>query len=183
MTNFKTKVKFYIHKIVTDLQKFADRKWYPILIGLLAALDNFIIIVPTDGILISSAMLTPKRWITLAFSVAIGSTLGALLLALFVETQGLQLINEFYPHLDSSSSWIMTRDFFSQYGLVVVFIVAVTPLMQQPSVILASLADTPLTHLALVIFIGRFLKFLLFTYLGVHAPQLFNKIWSSRNKL
>ena len=79
---------------------------------MLAALDNIVIIIPNDGILISSSMLTPRRWFTLAFSVAIGSTLGAIILAAFVETQGLEWILEVYPGINETKSWIWTEDFF-----------------------------------------------------------------------
>lgn len=87
-----------IHQRVRDyirlLQRFVDRTWYPPFIGFLAALDNIVIVIPNDGILISSSMLTPKRWFVLALSVAVGSCLGALVLAAPVELQGLPLILE-----------------------------------------------------------------------------------------
>jgi membrane protein YqaA with SNARE-associated domain len=72
------------------LQRFVDRTWYPPFIGFLAALDNIVIVIviviPNDGILISSSMLTPKRWFVLALSVAVGSSIGALVLAALVGT-------------------------------------------------------------------------------------------------
>lgn len=166
-----------------SLQRYTDRFWYPPFIGLLAALDNLVIVIPNDGILISSSMLMPKRWLILAFSVAVGSTLGALALALLVELQGLPWILQIYPGLNETASWKWTTDFFDQYGVLLVFAVAVTPFVQQPAVILASVADTPLWTLAAAVFGGRFIKFLIMAYVGSHAPKLLGKLWGLKGEL
>lgn len=173
----------YIRQTIKTMQKFADRLWYPPLIGLLAALDNIVVIIPNDGILISSSMLIPKRWLGFAFAVAVGSTIGAMALASLIELKGLPWILELYPGLNESNIWQVTDRFFKDYGLLVVFAVAITPLPQQPAVILASLAATSLTQLALVIFIGRFLKFIVMAYLGSHAPKLLTKLWGVKDEL
>lgn len=176
-----------LHKIISgyvkSLQRFADRFWFPPFIGFLAALDNFLIVIPNDGILISSSMLTPKRWFFLAICVAVGSTVGAIALAYLVETQGLPWILEIYPEINETKTWILALEFFEKYGLFLVFAVAVTPLVQQPSVILASLAGTPFLELAAVIFIGRFIKFLIMAYVGSHVPRLLTKMWGIKSEL
>ena len=172
-----------IQRAVKSLQEFADRSWYPPFIGLLAAIDNLILIIPNDGILISSAMLTPKRWFLLALNVAIGSTIGALGLAALIELLGLPWLMGFFPGLHDSTTWKLTEEFFHQYGLLVVFAVAITPIMQQPAVILASLAETPLLQLCAVIFVGRFIKFQIMAYVGSHAPQFLNRMWGLKGEL
>ena len=165
------------------LQRFVNRVWYPPLVGLLAAADNFVVVVPTDGILVSSTMLKPKRWIGFASSVAIGSTVGAILLAAFVESHGLPWILDQYPGLSETRTWVWSAEFFERYGLLLVFGVAATPLMQQPAVILASLANTPLMKLAAVIFLGRFLKYLIMAYVASHAPNLLRKMWGVKGEM
>ncbi len=172
-----------IRRWVQILQRYVDRVWYPPLIGALAALDNLVIVIPNDGILISSSMLVPKRWFILALSVALGSTLGAMVLATLVESQGMPWILDLWPGINETKNWALSMQFFEQYGLLLVFAVAITPLMQQPAVILASLANTPLLHLAVVIFTGRFLKFLFMAYLGSHAPRLLKRLWGVGSEL
>ena len=169
-----------IARYTKSLQNYADRFWYPPLIGFLAALDNLILIIPNDGILISSAMLTPRRWAILALFVAIGSTLGAIGLAALVEFQGLPWILEFYPGIEKTSSRVWAEEFISKYGLLFVFGIAVSPLLQQPAVILASLANTPLLELAVAIFLGRFIKFLVMAYIGSHTPRLLTRVWGPK---
>lgn len=179
MNSFRQKISAYVQVI----QSFVDRIWYPQLVAFLAALDNLIIVIPIDGILISSSILTPKRWITLATNVAIGSTLGALILASLVEYLGLPWLLGIYPSIDESLTWIWTEKFFRQYGLLLVFGVAVSPIMQQPAVILAGLANTPLLKLAMVIFAGRYIKALVMAYVGSHTPRLLDKMWGVKGEL
>ncbi len=175
--------KIKIQQLITRLQSFADRVWYAPFVSLLAALDNFVLIVPTDGLLISSSMLRPQKWLYFALLTAIGSTIGALLLALMIEEQGLPTLLKYYPNLDQTKTWSLVYDFFQKYGLLCVFVVSALPLIQQPAVIIASLALTPYYKLGLVIFAGRFLKFIVFAYIGSHAPKLLNKIWGLKDEL
>lgn len=176
---FHEKIQAYTRK----LEKYADRAWYAPLIGLLAILDNIIIVIPNDGILIASAMLIPKRWALFATSVAIGSTIGAVVLALLVEYQGAPWVMEFFPAIDNSQMWIWSKEFFDQYGLIVVFVVGLSPILQQPVIIMAALANTPLYKLAAVIFLGRFIKYFVMAYLGSHSPRLLKKIWGIETEL
>jgi membrane protein YqaA with SNARE-associated domain len=169
--------------LIKFLQRYTDRFWYPPLIGFLAALDNLVVVIPNDGILISSSMLIPKRWFGFALSVAIGSTVGAMVLASLVESQGLPWILEAYPGINETKSWAWSVEFFEQYGLFLVFAVAVTPFVQQPAVILATLANTPLLELAAVIFLGRFIKFLIMAYVASHAPAMLAKMWGIKGEL
>lgn len=181
--NKKEKLKIYISKQVKILQKYVNRVWFAPFLGLIAALDNIFLIIPNDGILISSSMLSPKRWFWLALWVSIGSALGALALAALVEINGLPWIIELFPGINESNYWKHTHDFFDKYGMLVVFLVAVTPLVQQPVVILASLAEAPLNKLVAVIFVGRFIKFLIMAYVASHAPKLLSKMWGVQGEL
>jgi membrane protein YqaA with SNARE-associated domain len=168
---------------IKRLQTFADRLWYGPFIGILAALDNFIVIIPNDGILISSAMLVPRRWFWFALCIAIGSVIGASSLAAFTQYHGLPWVLDIFPGIDQTETWTWTVKFFEEYGLLLVFAVAVTPFVQQPAVILASLAGRSLFHIALVIFVGRFIKFLAMAYVGAHTPKLLTKIWGMKDEL
>ncbi|HRK02199.1 MAG TPA: hypothetical protein PLH57_05995 [Oligoflexia bacterium] len=168
---------------ILRFQGYADRFWYPPLVGVLSLLDNFVLIIPNDGILISSSMMIPKRWLALALSVALGSTFGALILAALVEYQGLPWILNLYPGIGETKVWAWSFKVFDAYGLFIVFVIALTPLMQQPAVILASLANTPLPKLAAAIFAGRFLKYLFLAYLGSHAPEFLGKLWGLKGEL
>lgn len=176
-------LKRHIRKKIRHLQLFADRIWYPPLLGFLAALDNLILVIPNDGLLISSSMLTPRKWLVLAINVTIGSTLGALALIIVVKSQGLPWILEIYPGVDQSQIWLWSLDFFQRYGMLLVFFVALTPIAQQPAVMLASLAQSPTQELCFVIFSGRLIKFIFLAYLASHTPKLISKLWGVQREL
>lgn len=165
-----------VHAWLEALRRHGDRPWYgPALAGL-ALVDVFLVFVPTDGIVVSSAMLTPRRWFSIAAWVTLGSTAGALLLAHLVQAHGLPLILHYYPGLETSSTWTWTTTFFDRYGLYLVFLIAASPLMQQPAVILAAAAREPLVPLTVVILIGRLLKFGVVAWIASHAPNLLKRL-------
>ncbi len=165
------------------LHSWVDRSWYSAVLLVLAASDNFLLVVPTDGILVSSTILAPRKWWRFALAIGLGSTLGAVLLAAAIELYGIGLLDSVFPDLDQSQTYQITQKFFIQYGLFVVFLVAISPFFQQPAVILAALANTPLLELGVVIFVGRILKFLLIAYIGSHAPRLLSKLWGVQGEL
>ena len=176
-----------LHSLMTEylklLQRYADRFWFAPLIGFLSALDNFVIVIPNEGILISSSMVIPKRWFIFALSVAIGSTLGALALVALVELQGLPFILKIFPGINETSLWAIMLKLFESYGLVFIFFVSITPIAQQPSIILASLANIPLFKLAAAVFLGRSIKFFILAYAATHAPRFLSKIWGVKKEL
>lgn len=173
----------WIKPLILKFEHYSDRAWYPVLIGFLAAIDSFIVIIPTDGILISSVLLQPKRWIRFATAVTVGSTIGALALAAVIKHQGLPLIQNYWPELMTTKSWIWTELLFDQYGLFVVFGVAATPLMQHPAIILSALAGESLLALTAVILLGRSFKYLFLGWVAAKAPQYLMKIWGLKAEL
>lgn len=172
-----------IKKYVKKLQRFANRIWFPPLLVLLAILDALIIIIPTDGILISSSMLMKRRWIPFALSVAIGSTIGALILIYFVDAYGMEQILSFYPGVNQTDFWKLTLNFFNEYGLLLVFLVGVTPLSQQPALIIAALSSITILPLAMAILISRLIKFSIMAYVASHTPRLLKKFWGVKNEM
>ncbi|MBY0415893.1 MAG: hypothetical protein K2Q18_17100 [Bdellovibrionales bacterium] len=168
---------------IRRLQKYTNRKWYLPLVSLLSLLDNFLIVIPNDGILISSSMISPKKWHKFAVAIAIGSSIGAIILAYFVEIHGLPFILDLYPGIEGGQIWKWTEKFLEHYGLLFVLIVGLTPVMQQPVVILASLANIPLLDLGLAVFISRLIKFLVMAYIASFAPGYLRHFWGARKEL
>lgn len=161
--------------MIEKLRFFVDRIWYPPLLGLLAFADVFVIVIPTDGILISSSMLRPKRWLSLAAAITIGSTLALIALAYFVEKEGLPWVLHLYPGIEETSAWAHADSFINRFGLIVVFCLAASPFFQQPTVILSALANTPIIEISVAVFLGRALKYLFLSYAASHAPRLLSK--------
>lgn len=173
----------WIRRQVVMMEGFSDRIWYPFVIGVLAGLDNLIVVVPTDGILISSILLQPKKWLRFALAITIGSSLGGLVLAYLLQIHGLPLIETYYPSLLLTKSWMWTEKLFDSYGLIVLFVVAAAPVMQHPAIVLTALSGEHLGKILVVMLIGRSLKYLFFGFISAKMPAMLGRIWGVRKEL
>ncbi len=166
-----------LKKMIKKLFRYANKIWYAPLLGLLALLDALFFFIPTDGLLVSSSMLTKKRWFLLGLSVAIGSTLGGLVVIYLIEVFGIDLFHQYYPEMFKTTIWFKTEEFFNLYGIVVLFFIGLLPITQQPALILAGLSNTPLLPIFFSLLISRILKFLFMAYIASHSPKYIKKIW------
>lgn len=177
------KYHLVIRKIARRIQRYANRIWFPPLLLFLAAIDVLVIIIPTEGILISSSMVIKKRWMLFALFASIGATIGSLILVYLVDHYGLQKILEFYPRLDQGNVWKWTLNFFNQYGLLVVFLVGLTPFSQQPVLAIAAISNISIFPLASVILVSRIIKCSTIAFIATRTPRLLNKLWGVKNEL
>lgn len=175
MKNFD--LNTFLKKMTKKLFRYSNRIWFSPLLFLLALLDAFILVIPTDGILISSSMIAKRKWPIFGISVAIGSAIGAFLIVWGVEVYGMEIILKFFPKITETLVWIKTEEFFKQYGLFVLFFVGITPFSQQPALILAALSKGAFLPIFIIILVSRVIKFLIMSYIASHTPKLLNKLW------
>lgn len=169
--------------LIRRLQKHARRWWYAPLVAFLAFIDHFMIIIPTDGLLVSAVLLNPKRWVSTTLIVTLGSSLGALALAALIEWHGLPLLLQISPGIDQTQAWSWTDRFMDEYGMLAVFAVALSPFMQHPAVALASLANVPLAKIFGVVFLGRIIKYSIVCWVASHMPHLLKRLWGMRDEI
>lgn len=164
------------------LQKHMDRPWYLPAVALLALADIFIMIVPTDALLVTAVLFKPRRWWWAATLVALGSSLGALVLAGAVQWD-LEGLTQLFPSLFESPSWKGTDAFLEKYGIWALALFAAGPLPYQPAVVLVALSGASLPEAFLATFLGRGGKYYLLAYLASHAPTYLEKFWSVRKEM
>ncbi len=164
------------------LQKHMDRPWYLPVVALLALADIFIMIIPTDALLITAVLFKPKRWWVAATLVALGSSLGALILAGFVGWD-LDALTRLFPSLFESPSWKGTDAFLERYGAWALALLAAGPLPYQPAVILCALSGMSLPETFLATFLGRGGKYYVLAYLASHAPKYLEKFGGVRREM
>ena len=158
------------------LERMVDHwLFYPGL-ALCCALDVFVFIVPTDGLVVSSTLLRPQRWKLIALVAAVGSALGVVGLAALVKWKGAQVIALFFADFLHSASWHSTEALIDQYGPGALALIALSPLPLQPAAILTALTHVSLLGILLAAFVGRGAKFLFFTWACTHAPRLLRGI-------
>ena len=145
-------------------------------LGFASFLDTFLLFIPSDGLLVATLLANPQYWLFSAISITLGSVFGSICLAHIVQTYGLSFISEIYPSLETSTAWLSAIHFFEQYGDPAIFLTAISPFTQQPTVILAALAKIPLKEIALWLLAGRFLKYLFIAYVTKFLPEFIKKI-------
>jgi len=152
-------------------------------LAVLIASDMFVFVIPSEGLLMSSSMLQPKKWLHYSFAGATGTAVGAWLFGLLARLLGESWLLNRYPSLFQSHTWIWSVEFFDQFGLWVVLATGLSPFPSHPSVVLVALGHSSLLAMAAVLFLGRLAKYILLTYLASHAPRKLGKLWGIRREL
>lgn len=170
----------WIGVAIHQVQKF----WFPPLLGLLAGLDNFLFVIPTDGLLIAAVIAAPKRALAMVLWCAAGSVGGAYAFAEAVYQFGPQVLDWVLgDSLQTSSAWKWSQEWFSQYGTWAVFGIAALPLIHHPILSMAILAKVPSQSIAGAMLAGRLLKYSLMAIVAVRAPELLKKIKPIRDEM
>ncbi len=173
----------FVNRWTARLQHYGKRWWYSPLVGFFAFIDLFILVVPTDGILITAVMNAPKRWFYTAICVTIGSSVGAVVLAYLITLYGDQIIWTLFPHIHESKTWVWTEHLMNRYGTWAIFIIGLSPIIQHPVIILAALARVPLDALFFAMLAGRAIKYSFLSWVASHSPKLLNKLWGVKREL
>lgn len=165
------------------VESYVEKPWYPALLGFLAFIDYFIILIPTDGLLITSIMAAPRRWLSIGIAVSIGTTLGAAAFAITVHHLGNPFIDWLTPGIREHALWRASDGWVDKHGLWAMFGIAAMPIFQHPAIAIAALAQMPLTKMILAVFAGRSLKYFAFSWLSSHAPHYLFKFKSVRKEV
>jgi membrane protein YqaA with SNARE-associated domain len=159
------------------LQSHVNNWWYAPALALVAFLDLFVLVIPTDALLISGTMLAPRRWIFFASVVALGSSAGAWLLAAILQVHGLPFLLHYAPNVMQSHAWSWSIQLMDAWGLWAVLFISVGPIIQHPIVALAAITGMSLYKIFFLVLTGRLIKYLFIAWVSTHAPGLLSKIW------
>lgn len=163
---------------VTDPNALPQKKWtdkllaralgprYPLLLGVVAALDYLFFIVPIAPLLVASVALSPKRWRTLAFFVSVGSSLGAFIFWLLIRLQGTVFLDAIAPQMRNGELWKQAQGWIDHYGVAAVFVNSAVPLVDHPAIAVSALSDMHWLPVVLAMVMGKSLKFFLFSWLA-----------------
>ena len=160
---------------IARLEKFSNRRWYNPVIGFLAGIDHFILVVPTDGLVVTSALLQPRRWLSLTTLASAGSTLGAFAMGALVRAYGEPFVRVLVGDASRLSTWRQAADWVHAYGSPALIAMAILPFPLQPAIIICVLAGLPLETLALWIFLGRLVKYGLLAWGSTHGARWVGK--------
>ncbi len=164
-----------LERFIESLQKSIDRPSFPAYLALAAFLDVFTLVIPTDGIVVSTSMARPKRWFMIALGTTVGSILGVALLGAIVYWDA-EWIKNFAPSIFQSEGWEFTKEMLGKYGFWAVFLGGLGFIPPtQPFIIIPILADMNFTHWLLAFSVARILKFFSFAWIASHSPKLITR--------
>ena len=73
--------------------------------------------------------------------------------------------------------WSQASKAITDYGLLGMAAISLSPFPQQPAVALCGLAHLSVPMVGLAVALGRAPKYYAFAYGATHAPRLFGKLW------
>lgn len=165
------------------LQRFLHTWWYGPVFFLICFLDHYVIVVPVLGMLVSSILLAPQKWLKLSIWGAVGSALGATSIGWVAHEFGLSLIHNYYPSVMQSGVWTWAESFFTRHGIWVIFVSGVSPIAQQPAVIVSAIAGAPILEIGGILLVGKLIKFIFIGALASYAPQYLTSFRSVRQEV
>lgn len=165
-----------LKRLVASIERYTDHPFYPVLLGVLAGVDLFVVVIPTDVLLVSYVALHPKRWWTTAIATALGSALGAVVLALFIQKHGVAILDSVVPGMMTTHWFVEVNRLMKHYGAITVFLVSLSPFIQHPAVVLAALAPVSIFAIFGYSLAARVIKYLLWAWFAKGAPGRIRQI-------
>ena len=124
-----------------------------------------IIHIPTDILLIPMVISKSYNWANLAFITTFTSVLGGIVGYLL----GSLLFVEIYPYINNygyADKFEIAKNYFTEYGVLILFISSFTPLPYKIFVITAGFLSINFALFVIISFIGRGLRFYLVAYVS-----------------
>lgn len=170
----------FVSKAILRLETWIDHPFGLPILAFLAAIDLFVMVIPTEGVLISSVLLRPKRWLAIVFWISTGSAAGALFLGLVIHHFGPAAVEFFFKGALHSSSWSRVENWVGRYGAPALAAIAASPLPQQPAVVITALGKLPIVMIFGMVWLGRAPKYFLFGWLASHMPGVLLRRYGNR---
>ncbi len=149
----------FFQRLITRFSGLAGSPLFPLL-GATLAFAATLLAVAFVPVLCALVALKRRHWARIALGCAIGSALGATVLAWLVGEYGPQFITEFLPGIARSREWESGLRWVDQFGFIALLAVAGLPLSQTPVLVVCALLGMPLPTVFASVFGGKLLKYL-----------------------
>jgi len=163
-------------KISDFLKANIEKPWYPIAVSALVLIDNFIFLIPTAIVLLTSVVAHPKQWIRMSFWVWLGNSIGGILFALLLANYGVAFLTAIAPHMTEMHIWQLCAHWIDLHGVWIVFFFCTLPVSEHPAVALAAITGLSIPEIAVAIVVGKFIKFSTIGALAAYTPDFLVKI-------
>ena len=135
------------------------------ILGFLSFIESIFFPVPTDLLLIPMAISKSFNWANLAFIATYMSVLGGIV-GYFIGSFLFVELNPYIINYGYSDKFGIAKEYFLNYGVIILFISSFTPLPYKVFVITAGFLSINFFLFVIISFIGRGLRFYLVAYVS-----------------
>lgn len=158
-------------RLLQALQRRADTRTYPVLVGGVALAATLSMSVPFASLLISAVLLARRRWFAVATWSSAGAAAGAALLYLVFHHLGWNRVFDAYPDLVRSVAWHDATQWLTRYGVISLLVIAALPLPLTPALAFAAISRLPATEVIAVLWLGKWIKYAVYAWLTARFPE------------
>ena len=151
----------------------AAHRYYPLLVTLICFASTVTFSFPFAAVLIPAILLAPKRWLSIGLLCGVASGCGAAVLVEIFRYVGSEFVLARYPELLQLEGWQWASEWLQRYGLVVMLIIAASPMPQTPALFFCALASLPTLGILIAVGIGKTIKYLFLAWATARYPARF----------
>jgi membrane protein YqaA with SNARE-associated domain len=126
---------------------------------------------PVIPIIVTDAMISPRRWHTISVSIALGCSFGAVVLVMLFHYLGWSLVDQFFPEFWHHPAWQNMQDWIVSYKEIGLAAISASPLPEMPALIVLGLAKPDIIVVFIAVLIGKLFKYGLISWLASHFPD------------
>ena len=114
---------------------------------------------PITAALVPAALMAPGRWRQITCAMALGSAIGATLIVFASRHLGWAPLYDQFPEIPSHPGWTRVMLWAAQYGVLALFVVAISPLPQTPILIFFGVAHHDYVSIFAAMLAGKLVKY------------------------
>ncbi len=152
------------------LRRHVQRPWFAPVAGIASGLDAIAPVMPTQTLLIGTAVLHPRRWWSHGLWFALGATLGGTALSAALATWGPEAWAAAGLATPAALAGPRLQAAVQQYGAWALFVLALVPLPARTATAACALLGVPWPQVAAALAGGRLVAFPLLAWLASRRP-------------
>ena len=160
----------WIRRLASWASRWAHSPYFP-LAGLVLALGATLTAIAFVPVLCVLVTARGARWGLLVITCALGSALGATILAWIVAEYGPQMIEQWLPRVSHSQQWLSGVHWVEDFGYLALFAFAALPLSQTPVLVACAILGMSLPQIFLAVLAGKLAKYAISAAATEYAAQ------------
>ncbi len=164
-------------RMLLRLDRVSHRPWFLPAVGVPPLTDYVLPFLPNQMLLMTLGALHPRRWRALTLTFMVATSLGALLVAIAVQTAGPWLLDTIGLNPDQSAVRNVMQN-IERYGLWMLFGLSLLPWTPRAAVLACALVGMPPLAIASAVMVGRVVPAAGLTLIGAKAPHLLRRFRS-----